>query len=163
MGNGQHICIICQPLSQISSESLYILLQILNIMTTISYYKATDNIKVMTQINDNLKHLQILQTLQCHTNAKLTGLNDKENVDDFPPTEFLYSILQFTQYLTSSILDLLKGKWKWYTTRNIQETTIVYRHFRKKLFNIQSSARSCFMCTNRQLEIRKTTGISSCL
>jgi hypothetical protein len=45
-------CIICQSLSQIFRESSFVLLQILNIITTLSHYMDSDCIKFRKQIND---------------------------------------------------------------------------------------------------------------
>jgi hypothetical protein len=41
-----------------------------------------------------------------------------------PAMEFISNILQFTQCLISSILDLLKRKWLRYITSNIQQTAL---------------------------------------
>jgi hypothetical protein len=62
-GNRQHVSIICQTLSQIFRESLIIMLQILNVITSLCYYMDADCIDDRKQINNNLQHLQILGTL----------------------------------------------------------------------------------------------------
>jgi hypothetical protein len=71
---------------------------------------------------------------------------------NFAAIEFLQNILQFIQFLISSILDFLKRKWKWYTS-NIQQTANILRHFRK--CSSKSSDQSCFMCTDRWRSERK--------
>jgi hypothetical protein len=67
----------------------------------------------------------------------------------FAAIEFLWNILQFIQYLISSILDFLTRKWKWYTTSNIQQVAIVSRHFRKCSSKSSDHSEVVFMCTDR--------------
>jgi hypothetical protein len=101
-------------------------------MIALSYYMAIDCIEVRKQINHNLQHLYILGTLMMwhQSKAYLTGWTRKLwNI--FAVIEFIWNILQFTQYLISSISDFLRRKWKWHTTSNIQQIIIVLRHFRK--------------------------------
>jgi hypothetical protein len=95
----------------------------------------TDCTEDRKQINDKLQHLYILGIL-CSTRNCLVHWIDKDICKILSAMEFIANILQFTQYLISSILDLLKGKCDRYITGNIQQSKVTYRHFRKCFFEM---------------------------
>jgi hypothetical protein len=119
MGNVQHICTFCQSLSQIFGESLLILLQILN-----NSYKVDSDCTEVGKQMTIFNNYRFWESYDIVPKQRLLHWMDKKIVDNF----YINTIcMKYSVYTTFNC----KIKWKWYTTSNIQQITIIMRHFRK--------------------------------
>jgi hypothetical protein len=136
MGNIQHMSIICQSLSQIFRQSIFTLLQNLSIMTTLSYYMATDCIKIRKQITI-LNIYRFWDPYDVVPKQSLLDWMDKETVDHICYYKIslkhssVYTIFNF-KYIKfpSEKMEMVHDK-QHSTDRNHLET------FQKTLFKIQ--------------------------